>query len=71
MVSGGGSANGVNLMLTDSIPLADGRGWTASFETDEGDDANVTATAVDNDNVAMSFTVTAWVICGPVDTSAA
>jgi hypothetical protein len=53
VVSGGGSANGVNLMLTDSTPLADGSGWTASFETDDGGDA--------------SFSATATAICGAVD----
>jgi hypothetical protein len=53
VISGGGSANGVNLLMTDSYPHPDGSGWTAQFETDDGADAN--------------FSAFAYAICGPVD----
>jgi len=53
VVSGGGSANGVNLFMTDSFPSTDGTTWTAEFETDNDANAN--------------FSATATAICGPVD----
>jgi hypothetical protein len=53
-ISGGGSTNGSNLFMTSSFPNANGSAWNVSFETEN--------------NALASFSATANVTCGPVDT---
>ena len=55
VISGGGSANVLNVFITDSNPNVGGTQWSVTYETEN--------------NVPLTFTATAWAICGAVDTS--
>jgi hypothetical protein len=52
-ISGGGGTNGSNQFMTASFPNADASAWNVSFETEN--------------NALASFSATANVTCGPVD----